>query len=270
MRASSRLCRASSTCASSASRYFFCGRAVGRDEIARALVADARHALDVVDRIARERQHVHHPVRRDAEALDDGGRVVPEAFVARVEDAHGAPARLRPGLFAVHQLQQVLVAGDDDHVVRGRGRARGNRADHVVGLEARGGDDGHAHRFARGVHPRDLLRQVGRHRRAVRLVVGGERRSERRAGEVERRGNERRVLIVDELAQHRHETVDGVGRAAVGAGQFPDRVIRAIHLGAAVDEEERRFTGGHRRKSVYHLASCRFPVLIPHPIERRG
>ena len=45
-------------------------------------------------------------------------------------------------------------------------------------------------------------------------------------------------MIRDQLAQHRHEAVDGVGRLAVRAGQPADRVIGAIHLVAAVDQEE--------------------------------
>ena len=36
------------------------------------------------------------------------------------------------------------------------------------------GEHRHAERFARFVHVRHLLAQVGRHRRPVRLVVGGE------------------------------------------------------------------------------------------------
>ena len=96
--------RASSAWASSASRYFFCGTsaacsssassdAVGRDQIARALFADAGHALDVVDRVAHQREHVDDLVRRDAELLLHAAGVVPRAFVARVEDADAVAAR---------------------------------------------------------------------------------------------------------------------------------------------------------------------------------
>ena len=47
-------------------------------------------------------------------------------------------------------------------------------------------------------------------------------------------------MVRDELAEHRREPVDRVGRAAVGPGQAADRVVRAVHLRAAVDEEQAR------------------------------
>ena len=73
-----------------------------------------------------------------------------------------------------------------------------------------------------------------------------------------------RPLLGQQLAQHRHEAVDGVGRPAVGAGQPADRVVRAVHLRVAVDEEQdgagRRsvFMGVHSQTAdrVYHWPSC--------------
>ena len=61
-------------------------------------------------------------------------------------------------------------------------RLRRQRPDHVVGLVALRGEDRHAHRFARLVHPRDLLGEIARHRRAVGLVVGDDVVAERRPG----------------------------------------------------------------------------------------
>ena len=63
------------------------------------------------------------------------------------------------------------------------------------------------------------------------------------------------LVIVDELAQHRHEAVDGVGGSAVWPGQTAYRVVGAIHLIAAVDEEQGGFRQGGPKlsKSVYHL-----------------
>jgi hypothetical protein len=46
-------------------------RTVARDQVARPLFADARHALDVVDRVSHQREHVHDLLRRDAELLLD-------------------------------------------------------------------------------------------------------------------------------------------------------------------------------------------------------
>ena len=78
-------------------------RAVGGDQLARALLADAGHALDVVDRVAHQREHVDDLVRRDAELLLHARGVVPGALVARVEDADAV----------ADELKEVLVAGDD-------------------------------------------------------------------------------------------------------------------------------------------------------------
>ena len=110
--------------------------------------------------------------------------------------------------------------------------------------------------------PRNLLREVRRHRRAVRLVIGGHLGPERRAREIERRGDVLRRVIGDELAQHRHEDVDRVRGLATRAGQTAaaHRVIRAIHLRAAVDQKYARGrrhrvgTGREkpREKRVYH------------------
>ena len=103
------------------------------------------------------------------------------------------------------------------------------------------GDDRHAHRLARLVHPVDLFGEIVGHGRAVGLVVGDDVVAEGRARQVERRGDVGRRVILDQLPQHRHEDVDGVRRVSFLIRQAPaaKRVIRAVHLGAAVDEEQR-------------------------------
>ena len=91
------------------------------------------------------------------------------------------------------ELEEILVAGDDRDVESRGARLHRQRADHVVGLESLERQDGHAERFAGLSHQWHLLGQVGRHRRAVRLVVGGEVVAKRRAGQIERRGDELRL-----------------------------------------------------------------------------
>src|SRR6188472_152473 len=119
-------------------------------------------------------------------------------------------------------------------------RLHRQRADDIVGLEGLRGEDRHAERFTRLVHPRNLFGEVGRHRRPVGLVVGGHLGAEGRAGQIERRGDVARVVILHQLPQHRDEDVDRMRAAAAGAGQTgtAHRVIRAVHLRAAVDQEE--------------------------------
>ena len=59
-------------------------------------------------------------------------------------------------------------------------------------------------------------------------------------------------MIVDQLPQHRDEAIDGVGRLAVGSGQPADRVVRAIHLRAAVDQVQTR-RRGHRAGKLQYI-----------------
>ena len=192
------------------------------------------HALDVVDGVAHQREHVHDLLRRDAEFLLHARRVVPGAFFLGVVDLDAV----------AHQLKEILVAGDDDHFEAGRRRLHGQRPDDVVGFVALRCEDRHAERFAGGVDHRDLLGELVGHRRAVRLVVGDQVVAERAPRQIERRRDVLRLLLVEQLAQHRHEDVDGVGRPSLRVakesafGRAHRRVIRAVHLGAAVDQEE--------------------------------
>ena len=203
-------------------------RAVRLEQLARALLADAGHALDVVDGVAHERQHVDHLVRRDAELRPHPFGVEPGALVARIE--HPDPV--------ADELVEVLVAGDDRDVAAGGPGLLGQRADDVVRLELVVGQNRHAQRLARLVHGGHLRGQVVRHRGPVGLVFRIETGPERRSPGVERGGDEIRIVVRHELPEHVDEAVHGVRRPAIGAGQFADGVIGAVELRAAVDEIE--------------------------------
>ena len=152
---------------------------VGRDQVPRTLLADPRHALDVVDRVAHQRQDVDDLARRNAELLLHALGVVPRPVVARVVDLHSV----------VDELEEVLVAGHDRDLEAGGDGLRRQRSDHVVGFEPLVGEDRYAERLARLVDPRNLLGEIRRHRRAVGLVVRRHFRSEGRdpAGRTRRR-----------------------------------------------------------------------------------
>ena len=209
-------------------------RSERREQLARPLLADARHALDVVDGVAGQRQDVHDLLGRHAELLPHALRVEPGPLVARVEHPHAV----------VDQLEHVLVAGHDHHLVALVRRTLRHGPDHVVGLESLAGEHRDAERLAGAMDVGDLFGEVVRHRRAVRLVVGGQGVAEGRPGEVERAGDQLGPLVGDQLAQHRDEAVDGVGGPAIRAGQPADRVVGAIHLRIAVDQEQCRAMGG--------------------------
>ena len=216
-------------------------RAVLRDQLARTLVADAGHAFDVIDGVAHQRHDIDHLVGGDAELLLDPGGVVPRAFVARIEHADAV----------AHQLEKILVEGDDHRLETGAGRLHRQRTDDIVGFIPIGRNDRDAERLARRVDHRDLDCELIRHRRAIRLVVAGEIVAKRAPGQIERRGNVLRLVLVQQLAQHGHEDVHGVGRLSLriaqqaAVGRAHRRVIGAVHLRAAVDEIDDR-SGCHQ------------------------
>ena len=213
-------------------------------EVDRAFLADAGYAGYVVACIADERQHVDHLRWPHAEFLDDARLVEPGTVFPRVVHLY-----VRVG----HELEEVLVDRHDRDVVpRGHG-PDGERADHVVGFVARRREDGHAHRLARLVYPGDLFGQVIGHRGAVGLVIADDVVAKRLAPEVERRGDERRCVIGHELAQHGHEEIDRVRRRAflVGQAAAAHRVIRTVHLRAAVYQEE-PWAGHENASEGYH------------------
>ena len=179
-------------------------RSVRGDQLARAFFADAGDALDVVDRVAHQREDVHDLLRHHAEFFLHAGGVVPRAFVPRVE--HANPV--------AHELEEVLVSRHDRHAVAFRCRPLRHRADHIVGFVARVRDDGDAERLAGAVHERNLHGEVVGHGRPVRLVVGGQIVAKRAPGQIEGRGDELRRVLVEELPQHRDENINGVGGRA--------------------------------------------------------
>ena len=233
-------------------------RAISGDQLAGALVADAGHALDVVDRVAHQREDVDHLLRRHTKLLLDGGGVVPGALVARVEHADAV----------ANELKEVLVERDDDRVEAGVDGLQRQRPDDVVGFIAIRCDDGDAERFACRMHHRDLDGELIGHRRAIGLVIPGQIVTERAAGQIERRRDVLRLVLVEQLAQHRDEDVHGIGRLPLrvaeqtAVGGAHRRVIRAVHLRAAVDEIDDR-SGRHRKNFVA-------PPARPRHIARRG
>ena len=211
-----------------------------RYQLAGALLSDSGNPLHVVHRVAHQGQDVDNLLGPDAELLPHAVGVVPGAGFAWVEDGNAV----------ADELEEVLVTGHDRHVEAGRARLCGQRAEHVVRLERLVCEHRHAQRLACFVHVRDLLAQVRRHRRPVRLVVGGELVPEGRPPDVERGRYQGRLLVGDELPQHVDEPEDRVRRPAVRCGESAYRVICTVHLGAAVDQED-GLAGVHRAVGVY-------------------
>ncbi len=106
--------------------------AVGGDQLRRGLLADAGNAGQVVAGVAAQARVVEVLRGRDAEApLRDAGLVVERV----VGDAALVVEHL--DVRVVDELVRVAVAGDDHDVHALGGGLRGERRDHVVGLDAR-------------------------------------------------------------------------------------------------------------------------------------
>ena len=72
----------------------------------------------------------------------------------------------------IHQLRDILIAGRNDTAHTGLSGLLGQRADDIVGFNAI--DDQHrpTHRANAGMQRLDLHRQIRRHGRPVRFIVG--------------------------------------------------------------------------------------------------
>jgi hypothetical protein len=139
----------------------------------------------------------------------------------------------------VHQLRQVLVAGGNHAIDAGIAGLAGQRADHVVGLDAgfhQQRPAGGADAFVQGF---DLRHQIVRHRRTLRLVIRVPVVAEGLALGVEYHGAKICLIVGFENAQHRQHTADRAGRLAARGTQVGQRVEGAVEVGRAVDEQQR-------------------------------
>ncbi len=224
-------------------------RAVLLDELRRGLVADARHAGDVVRCVALQRHEVQVLIGTHAVAALDRGRVhqVDLGDAATVEQ-HGDRTVLLPA--CPHQLEEVAVRGDDHGVDPRTRRLEGEGADGVVGLVALGADDGDLQGVEHLLDEPELGTELGGCLGAARLVLGIELQADRGGAHVERHGDQVGLLVGEELDQHRGEPVDRVrDRAAAGGQGLRQREERPVREAVAVEEEEparsRGIVGGH-------------------------
>ena len=202
-----------------------------RDQLRRRLLADPRHARDVVGRVALEGLVIDHLVRPQPVPLPDPRRVVDD----RVLDARSG--RHQPRLVG-DELEHVEVDRDDRRLERDLLRVEGQLADDVVGLEALQLVDRDAQRLDDLADLRELRGQVVRHPRARRLVLGVLLVPERRPGEVE---GDRDVvgLQVRETAQDdAAEAEDAVDQLTLGGRERRKGVVAAVHEPEAVEQHQ--------------------------------
>jgi hypothetical protein len=202
-------------------------RAILKEPLARRLRTDFVDAGYVVDGIADQREVVDETIRLHAELLFDAGFV--ERLVRhRVDECH----------VRAHELRHVLVAGRDDDARAETLRFFRERTDHVVRFHAFHDQQRPAHGADRFVQRVRLEGQLVGHAFAVRLVLGIHVVAEGLSLGVEHHGAIIRGRVLVQLAQHVQHAVNGPRRLSSGGAQVRQRVIRAIKIRRAIDEQQ--------------------------------
>ena len=215
----------------------------------RRLVADPRDSGDVVRGVALEADQVGHLVGPDAVPVEDARLVVEDGL----RDALGG--RHYPDVLP-DQLEGIPIAGYHDGVDAPVGRLGCERRDHVVGFVALDRDVG----VPEGI---DQLDQVGPlvpeevgFRWAVRLVLRVDLLPPRHAG-IPCHDDLARVVLGNQLDQHRGEAEDRVGRPAV-RGRHRIREGEKGPVGEAVPVDQEETTLGPRFAVLGHR-----PIIGP-------
>ncbi len=202
-------------------------RGEGLHQRRRRLRADAGHALDVVDRIAGQREIVGIALRGDAEMRLD--LAVAQADVVGVVPVDVAFA---------DQLCHVLVTRDHRGAQALAAEARVQRADDVVGLVFAVGEVREPQVPAQLATALELQLEVGRCRLAVGLVGGIDAIAER-AGQalVERHREILRPGTLDQVAEEARKAEKRVHRVAVAVRHVRRHgVIRPEDVDGSVDQ----------------------------------
>ncbi len=196
------------------------------DELRRALLADAGNSGNVVDAVSHQRENVRHLSGRNPELVPDSFGIEP--FVLhRVDDRD----------VVVHELQQVLVRGDDEHEVAFLDRPPREGSDEIVRLDPRSLENREPERCAELSSVRGLLFQAVGSGGPVRLVCRKLLVTEGAPAGVERHRGEIVRLVGQDLAQHVGETEHGVGGEPGAGRERRDGEERPIEEVVAVEQE---------------------------------
>ena len=197
-------------------------------QVTGALPADARRAGDIVHAVSHQPQHVHHPFGGDPEELLHSGGIEQRVGFGLVKHS-GA---------VVHQLEHVLVVGDNGCLPAIFGGLSGQSPDEVVGFETIHLQNGDPHGLAELPNHRELGGQIFRHPGPIGLVLLEGFMPEGRLFAVEDDGQVVGPVLADQLAQHGRESIDGVGGMALAVGQVADGVIGPKDVGHAIHQKQ--------------------------------
>ena len=165
--------------------------------------------------------------------FDQGGGVV------ALHVGHAA-AVVEHGHVVVDELEGVAVAGDDEDVVARRAGLGGEGGDDVVGLVAGGGQVADAERVQHLEDEADLAAELIRGLRPAGLVLDVLLVPEGRLGPVERHRDPGRLLVPQDVDEHRGEAVDGVGGLARRGREVlhREREERPVRQRVPVEQQE--------------------------------
>ena len=235
--------------------------AVLRQKFGGGFGADARHAGDVIGRIAHKAKEIRELRRSDAVALIHLLRAVN----GDVGDAalSGYDAREVAG-----KLVGVLVAGYQKARVAELLAAGRNRAQNIVALPAGKRHHGDAHGLKKLLDHRKLGLQIGIHGRARGLVLLQCLGTKRRAPLVEGAHDGVRIRDLDELYKHGKEAENRVGRGSVRRDHGRrDGVKSAMHQGVSVDDGDLL---GHIRLPLVFKSAEIIPRQGQQPLQKHA
>ena len=200
-------------------------------ELLRRHLPHPRHAGDVVDRVAHQREDVGDAYRRHAPLLLDLLGVVDDALAGTAQHRQHRDAR-------VHELERVLVGRHQHQLDRGVAEPAGRGRQDVVGLVPGRLEQREPHRLQRPADPRDLLDQVLRHPGALELVCLELLVPERRARRVPGDPHVARLVLAEQLPEHHGHPEGRVGRQAARGREMADGVVGAVEVRRAVHQIE--------------------------------
>ena len=180
-----------------------------RNERARLFGADARHAGNVVRRVALQTVKIGHERRRNAviqviHALGRHDRHVGQALTGRDHvDVLG------------NKLIHVAITGHQQHVTAGLLAQARHGSQDIVAFPALGLQNRHVERGEQLLDHRKLRVQIGVHGRALRLILRQHLHAHARFALIKRHDHTVGVKGVDHLEKHVQKAKDRVGGATV-------------------------------------------------------